>query len=110
IAFEESPGVFDRDTVRRIRSDCADAPYGAPAVLRALVALLPSSCDDDPALATALRRYASLLDAVLSRYEDLPLELFDDALARCADAVLDDARDGILTALREHVPVAPVAC
>jgi hypothetical protein len=110
IAFEESPGVFDRDTVRRIRSDCADAPYGAPALLRALVALLPSSCDDDPALATALRRYASLLDAVLSRYEGLPLELFDDALARRADAALDDARDGILTALRAHVPVAPVAC
>jgi hypothetical protein len=110
IAFEESPAALDRAGARRMLAAFADAPYGAPAALRALVALLPASCDDDPALATAVRHHATLLDDVLSRYEGLPLELFDDALAHRTEAALDGARDGLLAALGAHVPAAEVAC
>ncbi|MDB5071850.1 MAG: hypothetical protein JWM87_2961 [Candidatus Eremiobacteraeota bacterium] len=110
VAFEESPAALDRDRVRRMLAAFADAPYGAPAVLRALVALLPTSCADDPALATALRRHANLLDDVLSRYDGLPLELFDDALAHRFDAALDGARDVLLAALSTHAPAAEAAC
>ena len=88
----------------------ATAPYGAPAVLRALVALLPQACDDDPALAAHVRRHANLLDAALSRYEDLPLELFDEALAHRADAALDDARADVVAALRARAELAEIAC
>ena len=110
IAFEESPGAFDRDRVREMLSAFATAPYGAPAVLRALVALLPQACDDDPALAAHVRRHANLLDAALSRYEDLPLELFDEALAHRADAALDDARADVVAALRARAELAEIAC
>jgi hypothetical protein len=110
VVFEESPAMIDRRAVQRALTACADASYGAPAVLRALVALLPSSCDDDPELAAAVRRHACLLDDVLSRYDGLPLELFDDALARRTDAALDDAREAVLTALQAHVLPAEVAC
>jgi hypothetical protein len=110
IVFEESPAALDRDGVRRMLAAFADAPYGAPAVLRALVALLPARCDDDPALATLLRRHANMLDDVLSRYEGLPLELFDDALAHRTDAALDDARDSVLAVLRAHVPAVEATC
>lgn len=102
IAFAESPSAFDRDAVRSALSALADAPLGAPAVLRALVALLPASCDDDPALAAALRRHAALLDDILSSYDGRPLEVFDDALANRADGALDDARDRVLALASAH--------
>jgi hypothetical protein len=110
VVFQEAPTGLDRAQVGRMLAAFADAPYGAPAVMRALVALLPACCDDDPALAAAVRRHALLLDDVLGRYEGLPLELFDDALARREDAALDDARAAVLAALRAHVPPAEVAC
>jgi hypothetical protein len=88
----------------------AEARYGAPPVLRALVGLLPVRCDDDRAVGGALAHYASVLDGVLARYEGLPLELFDDALAHRGDAALDDARVALLDALRPHITAVAVAC
>ncbi|MDB5027181.1 MAG: hypothetical protein JWO66_870, partial [Candidatus Eremiobacteraeota bacterium] len=88
----------------------ADVPFGAPAALRALVGLRPARCDDDPALAAAISRYAQLVDGVLAEYEGLSLELFDDALARRDDSALDEARDTVLAALRAHLVTAQIAC
>jgi hypothetical protein len=88
----------------------ADAAYGAPAALRALVALLPARCDEDPLLAAAVSRYARLLDDVLCRYEGVPLELFDDALAHLSEIALDDARADVLAALGPHVAPVQIAC
>jgi hypothetical protein len=85
---------------------CA-APYGAPVALRALIRLLPTRCDD-AAFSTALSRYAMLLDAVLGRYDGVPLELFDDALARGSDRALDDARRDLLQALEPFMAREPV--
>jgi hypothetical protein len=88
----------------------ADAPYGSPSVLRALVSLLPGRCDGDPAAGAALARYASAIGDALARYEGLPLEIFDDALAHRSDRALDDARPELLEALRSHVAAAALAC
>jgi hypothetical protein len=89
----------------------ADAPYGSPSALRALVSLLPGRCDGDPPLGTALARYASAIGEALARYEGLPLEIFDDALAHRSDRTLDDARTALLEALRSHAAAAvALAC
>jgi hypothetical protein len=88
----------------------AGAPYGAPAVLRALAALLPTRCHSDPLLSAALARYACALDDVLASYEGVPMELFDDALARVSDRGLDDARTALLVALRSRAACAEVSC
>jgi hypothetical protein len=96
--------------LRRTLEACAEASYGAPVVLRALVALIPRRCDDDPAFGDALAAYAALLDGALSRYEGLPLELFDDALAHGRDGALDDAREQVFAALRASVTPLETAC
>ena len=93
-----------------VRAMFEGAAFGAPPVLRALVGLLPTRCDDDPAVGAALARYANALDLALSRYEGLPLELFDDALARRGDAALDAACRELLGALRPHVTPVALAC
>ena len=92
------------------RERCVSAPFGAPVILRALARLLPRRCDAEPALGDALARYADALDDMLARYEDLPLELFDDALARCSFAELDEARAGVLGALGPYAGAAQLAC
>ncbi|HWT06645.1 MAG TPA: hypothetical protein VN224_12865, partial [Xanthomonadales bacterium] len=99
-----------RERVRELLAAFADAPYGAPAMLRALVALLPTRCERDPALGTALARYAIALDDALARYEGVPLELFDDALARASDRVLDDARAALAAASSDRGAFAGLAC
>jgi hypothetical protein len=99
-----------RERVRELLAAFADAPYGSPAMLRALVALMPTRCEFDPVLSAALARYACALDDVLARYEGVPLELFDDALARASDRALDDARTGLVVALRGRAAFAEVAC
>jgi hypothetical protein len=86
------------------------APYGSPAALRALVALLPTRCESDPLLSAALARYACALDDSMSRYEGVPLELFDDALARACDRGLDDARAALAVALRSRTAFAGAPC
>ena len=86
------------------------APYGAPIVLRALTALLPSRCEDDPRLGASIARHAALLDDALAGYEGAPLELFDDALERRSTAVLDDARENVLAALSAHRTPFELAC
>jgi hypothetical protein len=99
-----------RERVRELLDAFSDAPYGSPAALRALAALLPARCHTDPALSAALTRYACAFDDVLARYEGAPLELFDDALARTSDRALDDARAALAAALRECAPFAELAC
>ena len=88
----------------------ADAPHGAPAMLRALVALLPARCESDPLLGIAVARYACALDDVLARYDHAPLEIFDDALARGSDRALDDARAALAVELRGRTALAELTC
>jgi hypothetical protein len=88
----------------------AAAPLGAPVVLRALTALLPSRCDDEPRLAAALGRHAALLDDALGRYVGAPLELFDEALAHRSEPALDTARAAIIDVLHPHLAATEVAC
>lgn len=85
------------------------APYGAPDVLRALVALLPARFEDD-AWTSALSTFAVRLDGVLARYEGAPLELFDDALSNLADRALDEARDDLLVILARYVAPLEAVC
>ncbi|MDQ6942089.1 MAG: hypothetical protein M3169_06180 [Candidatus Eremiobacteraeota bacterium] len=99
-----------RGRVHELLAAFADAPHGAPAMLRALVALLPVRCESDPPLGVAIARYARALDDVLARYEGAPLEIFDDALARASDRALDDARVALAAALREPAPLAGMSC
>ena len=99
-----------RDRARELLAAFAGAPYGAPAALRALAALLPTRCDSNPLLSAALARYACALDDVLASYEDALLEVFDDALARASDRGLDDARTALAVALRSHAACAEMTC
>ncbi len=102
-ALEGASGRLAGERVRDVLSSFADAPFGAPAVLRALVALLPTSCAGEPALGAALARYAAALDDALARYANAPARGFDDALATSGDAALDDARADLLAALGARV-------
>ncbi|MBV8299003.1 MAG: hypothetical protein JO083_05625 [Candidatus Eremiobacteraeota bacterium] len=86
-----------------------DAPYGAPCVLRALVALLPQ-CLGDARMGGAVAHYGALLDETLARYEGVPLELFEDALTRGCDRGLNDARATLLEALRAHAAPTAATC
>jgi hypothetical protein len=87
----------------------ADAPLGAPVALRALLAAIPPPAGDT-ALGTAANAYLRLLDRALAEHEALPLELFDDAVARGRDAALDDARAALLMLVDEQVTHDSVAC
>jgi hypothetical protein len=98
-----------RERVRELLTGFAGAPYGDPAVLRALVALVPTRCESNPLLGAALARYACAFDDVLARYDGVPLELFDDALARASDRALDDARAELAAALGAREAFAPFA-
>jgi hypothetical protein len=100
--------LFDR-LPRKGRFD-PGAPLGAPRVLRALLSLLPSRCDDEPQIVWPLRRYADVLDQVLSRYDGLPLELFDEALVRGTDRALEAAREEMLAVVRAQLGPAHVTC
>ncbi len=97
---------LERGRVRGVLSSFADAPFGAPAMLRALVALVPTRCAEEPRLAAALARYAQALDGALARCEGAPPGAFDDALAHGGDRVLDDARADLLAALRARTALA----
>jgi hypothetical protein len=108
--YESATARITRDRVGELLAAFSDAPYGAPAMLRALVALLPTRCERDPALGAAFAQYAIALDDALARYEGVPLELFDDALARASDRALDDARATLAAALRGCTAVAELAC
>ena len=99
-----------RSRVRELLAAFAHAPYGSPAALRALAALVPTQCTSHPLLSTALARYACALDDALARYEGVPLELFDDALARASDRVLDDARAALSDALQSPRAFAELSC
>jgi hypothetical protein len=111
-------GVIDSARAAETCALLVQAPYGAPAVLRALVALIAGAraaneradSADDPSFAVALERWVQRLDAVLARYEGVPLELFDDALANGSDAALDDARDALVRALRADLTPRQLAC
>ncbi|MEA2663323.1 MAG: hypothetical protein QOI11_267 [Candidatus Eremiobacteraeota bacterium] len=116
---EPASGRLAFERVREVLASFADAPFGAPAALRALVALLPTRCDGEPPLAAALADYARALDGVLARCASMPLREFDDLLAQRGERApgdgvlgaraLDDARAGLLAALdaRAVRPGAP---
>ena len=95
---------------RRAPADVVAAPFGAPAVLRALLALLPVRCDDDPRFAAALADHAAQLENAIARYEGMPLEVFDEALAHRSEPALDRARANLLDALQPHLGAAEVPC
>jgi uncharacterized repeat protein (TIGR01451 family) len=101
---------FDDGVDDGVPAPFAAAPLGAPAVLRAMTALLPARCDDDPRLATALTRHAALLDDALGRYEGVPLELFDEALAHRSEPALESARADLVDALQPHLIGAEMVC
>ena len=71
---------------------------------------MPTRCEDDPLLSAALARYACALDDALASYEGVPLELFDEALARASERALDDARAALLVAMRSRTAFAEVSC
>jgi hypothetical protein len=78
-------------------------------VLRALLATIPPP-ESGTSLDAAVDDYLRALDQMLASYEALPLELFDDALARGRDAALDDARATLMALIDERVARRPVAC
>ena len=101
--------LVDPDGTNARYTAVPDAPFGAPTVLRMLLATIPPpECDDR--LAAAVNEYLRALDAALASYEDLPLELFDDALARGRDTALDDARAALLALVDERVARRPIPC
>ncbi|MBV8581211.1 MAG: hypothetical protein JOZ86_11345, partial [Candidatus Eremiobacteraeota bacterium] len=101
---------LSRERIAELAEAIERAPYGAPAALRALVALLPTRCDGEPALGDALLRYALAIDDALARCEGVPLERFDHALAHRSDAMLDDARAALISALRSRATVGTGVC
>ncbi len=88
----------------------AGASCGSPAVLRALLRLLDAPCASDERAGDAIAAHARALSGVLERYEGLPLELFDDALARRCDGALDAARAVLLDALAPYLIEEHAAC
>jgi hypothetical protein len=101
--------LVDPDRTNARYATIADAPLGAPAVLRALLATIPPP-ESGTSLDAAVDDYLRALDQMLASYEALPLELFDDALARGRDAALDDARATLMALIDERVARRPVAC
>ncbi|HZW52462.1 MAG TPA: hypothetical protein VFF00_00445 [Candidatus Elarobacter sp.] len=101
---------WERERLRGALEACAEASYGAPAVLRSVLALIPRRYDDDFTFGAALAQYVCLLDGALSRYEGLPLEIFDDALAHGRNGALDEARGRVVAALRPHARPLEAAC
>jgi hypothetical protein len=91
-----------------------DAAYGAPTIFRRLVALLPRSAGlhdaHDALLGEAVSRYVAAVDDALARFENVPLELFEDALTRGSDRALDEARAEMLEALHARIAPAAAAC
>ena len=91
------------------RAALANAPLGAPVALRALLAAIPAPLRDAPVDAAA-SAYQRSMDGMLASYEDLPLAVFDEALARGRDAALDEARAVLLAAIDQHLATRAVAC
>jgi hypothetical protein len=91
-----------------------DAAYGAPTIFRTLAALLPRSAElhdsHDALLGEAVSRYVAAVDDALARFENVPLELFEDALTRGSDRALDEARAEMLEALHARIAPAAAAC
>jgi hypothetical protein len=89
---------ISRSRIAELAAALDEAPYGDPAVLRVLAALVPDRCDGDPALGAALARYAALLAGALAAVPPHP-DAAEMALAAGAGAALDDARSALLRAL-----------
>jgi len=84
----------------------AHAPYGAPAMVRLLLALVPDRCED-ALLGAALVRWTRAARAALEDAAGEGQRAYDDALAHAqVDDALDDARAGLLAALRANVVLA----
>jgi hypothetical protein len=88
--------------VRGIIASFADAPYGAPAALRAILELVPVRSDDDEHVERAFGRYVRALDEALGRYDGAPPFTFEKALQHRAGYALDDAREALRDALQQR--------
>ena len=99
----------ERTQIRMIHAHLADAEYGAPEMLRALLALIPTDDEDEPLLSAALRRYVEALDRALARCEGLSSEAYDAALGTWRQDDLDEARARVLAAVRARTTVAGAA-
>lgn len=101
--------LVDPDGANARYTALPDAPLGAPVALRTLLATIPPLECDAP-LRASVGGYLRALDVALASYEALPLELFDDALARGRDAALDDARAALLVLVDDQIAGRPIAC
>jgi len=101
--------LVDPDGTNERHAALPGTPLGAPAALRTLLATIPLP-EGDAELGAAVEEYLRALDIALASYEALPLELFDDALARGRDAALDDARATLLVLVDEQVMRRPIPC
>jgi len=98
--------VVPREVVRAAQVALAYEPYGAPEVVRFLLALVPDR-SEDALLASALGRWVRAARAALTDAARNGPRAYDDALARgVVDGELDDARAGLLAALRARVACA----
>jgi hypothetical protein len=93
-----------RPELRSHRMALVDAPYGAPAMVRTLTALVAAESTGDSMLDEALQRYVRALDARLARYDENG-ESFEDALCADAGSALSAARSDLLATLRGRTPV-----
>jgi hypothetical protein len=94
--------LAEAEAIPASRAELAGVPLGAPVALRALVAAIPPPAGDTPA-GRAAGAYLRALDAMLASYADLPIAVFDEALARGREDALDDARRELLIAIDEQL-------
>ena len=98
--------LVPREVVRDAHAVLAYESYGAPEVVRFLLALVPDR-SEDALLASALGRWVRAARAALTDGARRGPRGYDDALARgVVDGELDDARAGLLAALRARVACA----
>jgi hypothetical protein len=98
--------VVPREVVRTAHAALAHEAYGAPEVVRFLLALVPDRMED-ALLASALGRWVRAARATLTDAARRGPRGYDEALARgVVDGELDDARAGLLAALRARVACA----
>ncbi|MGD1068109.1 MAG: hypothetical protein ABR975_14975, partial [Vulcanimicrobiaceae bacterium] len=103
---EDAEVALSGDALRAACDALDHAPHGAPAIVRLLLALVPDRCED-ALLGAALARWTRAARAALEDAAADGRRAYDDALAHAPlDETLDDARAGLLAALRANVVLA----
>jgi hypothetical protein len=103
---EDAEVALSAEDLRAACDVLAHAPHGAPAIVRFLLALVPDRCED-ALLGAALARWTRAARAALEDAAADGRRAYDDALAHApVDDALDDARAGLLAALRANVVLA----